>query len=73
MMMKKAGTDIVLSQAEFDAQTPYGYPSLIKSGIDDEGNPILVDATVYLNGLNPNGAWYFPGDEDVVFRQFRCR
>lgn len=63
---KKTGDDIVLSQAKFDAQTPYGYPSLIKTGVDDEGNPTLVDSTVYLSGLNQNGAWYYPGDEDVV-------
>ena len=63
---EKEGFNVVLSQAEFDAQTPYGYPSLIKTGVDDEGNPILVDSTVYLSGLNQNGAWYYPGDEDVV-------
>tara|TARA_R100000742_G_C4275620_1_gene96206 strand:- start:790 stop:1794 length:1005 start_codon:yes stop_codon:yes gene_type:complete len=63
----KKGADIVLSEQDYsDAQTPYGYPSLIKTGVDDEGNPILVDSTVYLNGLNQNGAWYYPGDEDVV-------
>ena len=41
--------------------SPFGYPSLISNG---QGG--FQDVSVYLNGLNPDGNWYYPGDEDVV-------
>lgn len=41
--------------------SPFGYPALISNG---QGG--FQDVSVYLNGLNPDGNWYYPGDEDVV-------
>ena len=41
--------------------SPFGYGSLTPDG---QGG--FVDTNVYLNGVNPNGNWYYPGDEDRV-------
>lgn len=41
--------------------SPFGYPALISNG---QGG--FQDVSVYLNGLNADGNWYYPGDEDVV-------
>lgn len=41
--------------------SPFGYPALISNG---QGG--FQDVSVYLNGLNSDGNWYYPGDEDVV-------
>ena len=41
--------------------SPFGYPSLVPDG---QGG--FIDVSVYLNGLNNNGQWYYPGDEDRV-------
>lgn len=41
--------------------SPFGYGSLTPDG---QGG--FVDTNVFLNGVNPNGNWYYPGDEDRV-------
>jgi hypothetical protein len=41
--------------------SPFGYPSLVPDG---QGG--FIDVNVYLNGLNDQGQWYYPGDEDRV-------
>ena len=47
--------------AEDTTPSPFGYPSLVPDG---QGG--FIDVNVYLNGLNNNGQWYYPGDEDRV-------
>jgi len=47
------GTDTIPS--------PFGYPSLVPDG---QGG--FIDVNVYLNGINSEGQWYYPGDEDRV-------
>jgi hypothetical protein len=41
--------------------SPFGYPSLVPDG---QGG--FIDVNVYLNGINSDGQWYYPGDEDRV-------
>jgi hypothetical protein len=64
----KAGQDIVLGGAvNYTSTSPFGYPSLINTGQKNEdGTPKFQDVNVYLQGLNPQGNWYYPGDEDVM-------
>jgi len=57
----KAGQDIIIGTPSYQAPSPFGYPSLISDG---KGG--FQDVSVYLNGLNEDGNWYYPGDEDVV-------
>tara|TARA_Y100001970_G_scaffold289459_1_gene419960 strand:- start:1711 stop:2580 length:870 start_codon:yes stop_codon:yes gene_type:complete len=40
---------------------PYGYSPLVKN---DAGTYVAVE--IYLNALNPNGQWYYQGDEDSI-------
>jgi len=64
----KAGQDIVLGGGvNYTSTSPFGYPSLINTGQKNEdGTPKFQDVNVYLQGLNPQGNWYYPGDEDIV-------
>lgn len=64
----KAGQDIVLGGGvNYTSTSPFGYPSLINTGQKNEdGTPKFQDVNVYLQGLNPQGNWYYPGDEDVM-------
>ena len=41
--------------------SPFGYPSLVPDG---QGG--FIDVNTYLNGINADGQWYYPGDEDRV-------
>lgn len=59
---KKDGTKIVYGSSTTTATpSPFGYPALISDGAGG-----FQDVNVYLNGLNPNGDWYYPGDEDRI-------
>tara|TARA_R100001163_G_scaffold64126_1_gene57633 strand:- start:773 stop:1762 length:990 start_codon:yes stop_codon:yes gene_type:complete len=59
---KPAGSDIGFSgQITTATPSPYGYPALIPDG---QGG--FQDVSVYLNGINDNGNWYYPGSEDVI-------
>jgi hypothetical protein len=58
---KKSGEDTPYSSTTTATPSPFGYPALISDGAGG-----FQDVSVYLNGLNPNGDWYYPGDEDVV-------
>lgn len=58
---KKSGEDTPFSSTTTATPSPFGYPALISNGAGG-----FQDVSVYLNGLNPNGDWYYPGDEDVV-------
>ena len=58
---KKSGEDTPFSSTTTATPSPFGYPALISDGAGG-----FQDVSVYLNGLNPNGDWYYPGDEDVV-------
>ena len=58
---KKKGEDVTLSSTTTTTPSPFGYPALISDGAGG-----FQDVSVYLNGLNPSGNWYYPGDEDVV-------
>jgi len=64
----KAGQDVILGGAvNYTSTSPFGYPSLINTGQKNEdGTPKFQDVNVYLQGLNPQGNWYYPGDEDVM-------
>jgi hypothetical protein len=64
----KAGQDIELGGGvNYTSTSPFGYPSLINTGQKNEdGTPKFQDVNVYLQGLNPQGNWYYPGDEDIV-------
>jgi hypothetical protein len=64
----KAGQNLTtLGTINYTSTSPFGYPSLINTGQKDaNGKPLFQDVNVYLQGLNPNGSWYYPGDEDVV-------
>jgi len=53
--------DIGFGDTEDTTPSPFGYGSLTPDG---QGG--FVDTNVYLNGVNPNGNWYYPGDEDRV-------
>lgn len=53
--------DIDFGDTEDTIPSPFGYGSLTPDG---QGG--FVDTNVYLNGVNPNGNWYYPGDEDRV-------
>ena len=53
--------DIPFGGAEDTTPSPFGYPALISNG---QGG--FQDVSVYLNGLNEDGNWYYPGDEDRV-------
>ena len=58
----KKGQDIEFSGPTTTATpSPYGYPALVP-----DGRGGFIDASVYLNGINENGNWYYPGSEDVV-------
>jgi len=58
----KKGQDIEFSGPTTTATpSPYGYPALVP-----DGRGGFIDASVYLNGINENGNWYYPGDEDRV-------
>ena len=37
---------------------PFGYGPLVRAA-----DGTLVDSSVYVYGINPNGNWYYPGDE----------
>jgi hypothetical protein len=64
---KKKGEDIPYSSTTTTTPSPFGYPALINTGQKNEnGTSIFQDVSVYLNGLNANGNWYYPGDEDIV-------
>lgn len=56
-----AGADITFGGASEARPSPFGYPSLVPDG---QGG--FVDVSVYLEGINKNGSWYYPGDEDRV-------
>ena len=58
---EKKGTDIPFSSTTTATPSPFGYTALVSNG--DGG---FIDASVYLNGVNENGDWYYPSDEDVV-------
>jgi len=58
---EKKGADIPYSSTTTTTPSPFGYPALISDGAGG-----FQDVSVYLNGLNPSGNWYYPGDEDVV-------
>jgi len=58
---EKEGADIPYSSTTTTTPSPFGYPALISDGAGG-----FQDVSVYLNGLNPSGNWYYPGDEDVV-------
>jgi hypothetical protein len=58
---KKSGEDTPYSSTTTATPSPFGYPALISDGAGG-----FQDVSVYLNGINPNGDWYYPGDEDVV-------
>lgn len=53
--------DIPFGGAADTTPSPFGYPSLVPDG---QGG--FIDVNVYLNGINPDGQWYYPGDEDRV-------
>jgi hypothetical protein len=53
--------DIPFSDGVDTTPSPFGYPSLVPDG---QGG--FIDVNVYLNGLNDQGQWYYPGDEDRV-------
>jgi hypothetical protein len=53
--------DIPFGGATDSTPSPFGYPSLVPDG---QGG--FIDVSVYLNGLNDKGQWYYPGDEDRV-------
>ena len=53
--------DIPFGGAADTTPSPFGYGPLTPNG---QGG--FVDTNVYLNGVNPNGNWYYPGDEDRV-------
>ena len=58
----KKGQDIEFSGPTTTATpSPYGYPALVP-----DGRGGFIDASVYLNGINENGNWYYPGSEDVI-------
>ena len=58
----KKGQDIEFSGPTTPATpSPYGYPALVP-----DGRGGFIDASVYLNGINENGNWYYPGSEDVI-------
>ena len=58
----KKGQDIEFSGPTTTATpSPYCYPALVP-----DGRGGFIDASVYLNGINENGNWYYPGSEDVV-------
>ena len=58
----KKGQDIEFSGPTTTATpSPYGYPALVP-----DGRGGFIDARVYLNGINDNGNWYYPGSEDVI-------
>ncbi len=57
-----AGSDVdFLDRTTTTTPSPYGYPALIPDG---QGG--FQDVSVYLNGINDNGNWYYPGSEDVI-------
>jgi hypothetical protein len=58
---EKKGADIPYSSTTTTTPSPFGYSSLIPDGAGG-----FIDASVYLNGINPNGNWYYPSDEDRV-------
>jgi len=60
-------TDIDFGDGTDTTPSPFGYPSLIATGqIGSNGKPVFIDVNVYLNGINSEGQWYYPGDEDRV-------
>lgn len=64
---ERAGEDIGFGVNPPGSPSPYGYPSLINTGnVNEKGEPIFQDVNVYLQGINKNGSWYYPGDEDRV-------
>ena len=64
---ERAGVDIDFGVNPPGSPSPYGYPSLINTGnVNEKGEPIFQDVNVYLQGINKNGSWYYPGDEDRV-------
>jgi len=53
--------DVPFSDGTDTTPSPFGYPSLVPDG---QGG--FIDVNTYLNGINANGQWYYPGDEDRV-------
>ncbi len=58
---EKKGADIPFSSTTTTTPSPFGYSALVSDGAGG-----FMDASVYLNGINPNGNWYYPSDEDRV-------
>ncbi len=58
---EKKGADIPFSSTTTTTPSPFGYSALVSDGAGG-----FIDASVYLNGINPNGNWYYPSDEDRV-------
>lgn len=58
---EKKGSDIGYSSTTTTTPSPFGYSPLIPDGAGG-----FMDVSVYLNGINPKGNWYYPSDEDVV-------
>jgi hypothetical protein len=54
-------TEVDFGDGADTTPSPFGYPSLVPDG---QGG--FIDVNVYLNGLNDQGQWYYPGDEDRV-------
>ena len=54
-------TDIDFDGGTDTTPSPFGYPSLVPDG---QGG--FIDVNTYLNGINSDGQWYYPGDEDRV-------
>ena len=53
--------DVPFGDGTDTSPSPFGYPSLVPDG---QGG--FIDVNTYLNGINADGQWYYPGDEDRV-------
>ena len=58
---KKSGEDTPYGGTTTATPSPFGYPALISDGAGG-----FQDVSVWLKGVNENGTWYYPGDEDRI-------